>query len=145
MRELYCWGHARLVYVLGGAECRRPRGAADWTAIDRSLGEAIDQCPLKVVVAVAAEDAKSVAEGIYVLHEGGETTVDAVFAIGHVDRSTSWCVTDSLIEPNRPELDELLADTTRATRAGDLEAALMSIASGIRRLRGGAASRLRSR
>lgn len=137
MVELYCWGNAGLVYLLGGAECRRPPGVADWTAIDRSLVEAIDQCSLNVAVAVAAEDAESVARGIYVLHEGGATTLDAVFAIGHTDRSARWCVTDSLIEPNRLALDELLADTTRATRAGELVAALMSIASGIRRLRGG--------
>jgi hypothetical protein len=45
-----------------------------------------------VLVAANAED---IARTVYVVNEGGPSTLDAVIALGHLDRSVSSCV-DSL-------------------------------------------------
>jgi hypothetical protein len=135
MSEVYTWGgHDGLFYFVTRREPRRP--AMEWGDIDRALDGALAECALKVLVALAPRDAESLAQTIYVTLEGGESTVDAVIAVGHADQSVGWCVTDTLVAPNRSTLDVLQGEVSSALRDVDLATALMCIAAHIRRLRG---------
>jgi hypothetical protein len=144
-RPAYCWGRpedtAFAYAALSGQglfgrmrdyEPSRPAlGEQVWSHVDRALDEARRACELRLLVALVADDAENVARWLYVWAEPGPD----VIAIGHADRSVSFCITDETVDANEAPLNALLADTKYALDRDELAPALLSIASHLRSLR----------
>jgi hypothetical protein len=124
-----------LAGLLRGADAYVPsRPSLDdhvWNQVDRALDEAIAASEVRLIVALAPNDAEDVARQLYVWAEPGPN----VIALGHEDRSVSWHIDRDICAANEAPLRALLEDAGREVQRGDLASALLSIASNIRRLR----------
>lgn len=133
MTHDYSWPLVRDI-LRDGPEPHRPALPA-WDDVDRALVAAIRACPLALVVLLGAVDAPRMAEGIYVLNEGGPSTLDVVIAVGHADRTVGCHFTSGLEPRLRATIDALFGEAHGVLAGGDLGAALRAVAAAITQVR----------
>jgi hypothetical protein len=131
-REYYSWGTSALAFAFGGWMVARPAlSEHEWHEIDCALQASMTRtarCGWRVTIVLVAANAEDVARVVYVVNEGGPPTLDAVIALGHMDRSVSSCVDSRIARDYAVPLNALLGAARRALDRGSLADALRSIA-----------------
>jgi len=133
--EYYSWGIHPLAFALGNCTPARPAlSEREWRDIDGALVGSTARaarCGWRVTVVLVAADAETMARGVYVINEGGPPTLDAVIAIGHADRSVSWCVDSDIARDNAVPLKAMVDAAQHALDRGSLGDALLSVAAAL--------------
>ena len=136
-REFCSWGTPALAFVFGGWTVARPAlSEHEWREIDCALDASTARaarCGWRVTIVLVAANAENIAEGVYVVNEGGPCTLDAVIALGHMDHSVSSCVDSRIARDHNVQLNAVLDAARRALDRGSLADALRSIAAALGR------------
>jgi hypothetical protein len=130
--EYYTWGTPALAFGFGNYTIARPvLSEHEWHEIDRALEASTARSGWRVTIVLVARNAEDVARGVYVVNEGGPSTLDAVIALGHLDHSLSWCVDQSIARDHDAKLTAFGDTARRALDRGSLVDALRSIAAAL--------------